>query len=215
MAEDYLRLHDVRDWMRRAAMLLRQNRERLNELDSLIGDGDHGTNICRGFNALARSDQEATSEDIGAYFHAAGMLLAEKIGGSCGALLGLFFQGVASGSERQARMTRKDLAAALMSGLAELQSISGAQVGDKTMVDAFAPAIKALEQGANLRQGGEQASLASARGAESTKTMIAKHGRGRFLGERALGMQDAGATSVALLFQALWDSIEPGAVEEI
>jgi dihydroxyacetone kinase-like protein len=206
--KEYLDIRDLKSWLKKSAELIEGNREYLSELDSHSGDGDHGANLSRGFQALMKSEETTRSETLASYLESVGALLGDRIGGSYGALLGLFFKGMAVASEGKEQLEREALAKAFEVGKDAIFSIGKAKLGDKTMVDALLPAIQALQRESNLGEALEKAALEASKGAERTKTMKASLGRARFLGERSIGAQDAGATSMALLLRALWVSYQ-------
>lgn len=203
---DYLTLDDFKSWMRHASELIDLNSDHLSALDTLIGDGDHGRNIARGFHSVTTSTRCQEASTLDSYLRCISDTLAEKVGGSCGALLGQFFGGMADNSAGIDQVDRKKFAMILRFGLSELIAVGGAMTGEKTMVDAFEPAVSSFEQATDLIQGMEVAASSALQGAESTRGMIAEHGRAKYLSEKSVGLQDPGATSVALLFQALRDS---------
>ena len=135
--KENLNLADFKSWILNVAVLLEQNSEYLSELDSLIGDGDHGRNINRGFQNVAQSVVCQEASDVDSFFRDVSNILAEKIGGSCGALLGLFFEGMADASGGLCSFDQKHLGALFNSGLKNLKSIGGAKVAEKTKVDAL------------------------------------------------------------------------------
>ena len=204
--KEYLDIRDLKSWLKKSAELIEGNREYLSELDSHIGDGDHGANLSRGFQALMKSEEIAKEDSLASYLGSVSALLADRIGGSYGAVLGLFFKGMAAASEGKEQLERETLAKAFEVGKETILSIGKAKPGDKTMLDALLPAIQALQQVSNLGEALEQAALEASKGAERTRTMKASLGRARFLGERSIGTQDPGATSMALLLRALWES---------
>ena len=186
------------------------SRDRLNEIDAGIGDADHGTGMAQSF-AKARDKLAAVEEeDISKELKAFGMGILGGGGGASGALFsGLFTEGGKLMSEKK-EMTPAELASWWQAGLAMVVARGKAKAGDKTMVDALEPAVAALIEDAP-KGFGEQLSkaLEAARtGVEATKNMIGGQGRSRYAGERSLGHQDAGATSVALLFEAMVESVK-------
>ncbi|MDR3122731.1 MAG: dihydroxyacetone kinase subunit L [Treponema sp.] len=192
------------------AKAVQDNKDYLSEVDGLIGDGDHGMNMNKGFSLFA---DEIADRDISFTegLDALGNLLFAKIGGSMGPIYGnIFMQMSAAGSGKEALETA-DLAAMLRSGLNALYDIVEARVGDKTLVDTLAPACEALEgaaqRGANLKTALEEMKAAAAKGWESTKDLAAKFGRSSRLGERSRGVYDAGATSCRIILEAMADGI--------
>jgi len=181
----------------------------LNELDRIVGDGDHGSTMLRAFRATEVAAQTDFGH-IGEGFDVAAAALAENAGGAIGPLLAALFAegGVVFAGKTQ--IDTRDFAKFFRGGLHALQEVGEAQLGDKTLVDALAPAVQALEQNQaqSLQSALEDAIQAAREGAESTKNMIAAHGRAQFVADRSQGHQDAGATSMVIMldtFRALLD----------
>ncbi len=187
----------------------------LNELDSAVGDGDHGHTIARAFLAAEKATQGAYT-DLGRLFDTAAEALAVSAGGAIGPLLAAFFAegGVVFRGEVDA--DTKTVTAFLAGGSAAVQDIGGAKPGQKTMIDALALAVDAMEKHVDdeLPSALNVAAAAAERGAISTQEMVAGHGRARFLGERSRGYQDAGATSMSIIIGALRDIVEGERVEK-
>jgi len=183
----------------------------LSELDSACGDGDHGTTMRRAMGLLEKALAEKEEESLRALIDRLAWTLLGVDGGATGPLLGSFFMGMAEAAGGQSELDCAALASVLEAGLASVQRQTKAQVGDKTMIDALVPAVKALRAGADagktLANSLRDAAEAARNGAASTKNMIAKFGKARFSGERTLGHQDAGATSVAMIFEGFCEGI--------
>lgn len=191
--------------MKAATARIRAEHKQLSELDSVAGDGDHGATMLRVVACLERVFVPGHSADLKQSFQQAGWDVMGADGGASTSLLGVFFVGVSDGMPDACNcIDCTGLAQAFQSGLAAVQRQTKAEPGDKTMMDALAPAIRALNDAAQSGEdiGGvmKKAADAARSGAEATSNMIARYGRARLLGERTLGHQDAGATSVALLF---------------
>ena len=195
-------------WIRRFAELVAEHRDELTALDSAIGDADHGTNMDRGMAAVVDAlAGDAPATGPGALFKQAGMTLVRTVGGASGPLYGTFFlrmaTAVADGTDP---VPPERFAKALRAGLEGIVARGKAEAGDKTMFDALAPAVDALEGG--LAQGGSlaaalgAASAAADAGRDATIPLQARKGRASYLGERSVGHQDPGATSAALLVTA-------------
>jgi len=196
---------DVGRMMKAAAARIRAEQKRLSELDSVAGDGDHGATMLRVVDCLERVFALDSSVDLKQSFHQAGWDVMGADGGASSSLLGVFFLGVSDGLPNQCKcLDCRVLAEAFRSGLAAVQRQTKAQTGDKTMMDALAPAISALNaaaQSGDVVDGAlKKAAEAAQSGAEATRNMSARYGRARLRGEKTLGHQDAGATSVALMF---------------
>ncbi|MEU6988045.1 dihydroxyacetone kinase subunit DhaL [Streptomyces sp. NPDC046324] len=187
----------VHRWLTTAAAAVDREAERLTELDSAIGDADHGANLKRGFAAVADVLEKEPPETPGAVLVAAGRQLISTVGGASGPLYGTLLRRTGKALGDAPSVTREDLAAALAAGVAAVGQLGGAQVGDKTMLDALVPAAEALgDSFAAARDAAE-------RGALATVPLQARKGRASYLGERSIGHQDPGATSSALLIAAL------------
>jgi dihydroxyacetone kinase-like protein len=175
-------------------------RDRLNELDAAVGDGDHGFTIERSFRAAEIATRTAFA-DLGRGFDAAAQALAENAGGAIGPLLAAFFaEGGVVFKGKQA-IDLPEILAFFEGGLASVMAVGGAKQGDKTMIDAMIPAIEALKshQYDGLETAFTAAADAAMQGALNTRNLVAEHGRAHFLGDRSKGYQDAGATSFALI----------------
>ena len=181
----------------------------LTEIDELIGDGDHGTGMAFGFRNVKKELQKssvATAEEV---FKTVGMTLLDTMGGASGVLFGtVFISGITSRKE-QTELVLKDFAEIFRQSLEALKKRGKAKCGDKTMVDAFEPAVEALEEsvrmGTDLKEGLANAAGAAKRNMEETKKYRAKFGRAKYFGDNAIGLQDAGATSIWLIFQEMSD----------
>lgn len=198
-------------WLDRYAALVHDQHAELSELDSAIGDGDHGTNMDRGMAAVVGAVAEPGRPDtVAALFKQVGMALVRSVGGASGPLYGTFFLRFA-GSGDAKELTLAELAEAFHRGLTGVETRGKAAVGDATMLDALTPAVSALADavaaGRPLAAAlGEAASAAEA-GRYATIPMVAKKGRASYLGERSIGHQDPGATSAALLVRAAAETL--------
>jgi dihydroxyacetone kinase-like protein len=184
-------------------------RDELTRLDSAIGDADHGINMDRGFTAVAAILPSLEAGDAGTLFKQVGMKLISTVGGASGPLYGTLFLrlGTSLGDARE--VTPQALAAAMRAGLDGVIARGKAEVGDKTMVDAMAPAVVALESGAggDLGSALDAAAAAAAAGRDSATPLVARKGRASYLGERSADHQDPGATSTTILFESLRDAL--------
>ena len=197
-----------------AVSRIRACHEMLSRLDSVVGDGDHGISMLRAMEAVEKTVDENTGTDIKALFAMVAWAIMSVDAGSTGPLLGTFFKGLSEGATGLNEFDSVGLAALVETGTTKLQMLSRAQIGDKTMMDAFLPALAALKSAdptQGIKTALHQAADAAAQGAEATKTMRAKFGRARNLGERSLGAVDPGAMSVALLFEGFCAAL-PSAV---
>jgi dihydroxyacetone kinase-like protein len=193
-------------WLRAFAALVADNRDRLTELDSAIGDADHGANMDRGLRAVVAAIDETRPETPKALLTKAGMTLVSTVGGASGPLFGTFFLRFGGALGDEATVSPEQLAAGLRAGLGGVVARGKAEPGDKTMYDALAPAVDALESGLasgeSLAAGLAAALAAAEAGRDATIPLKARKGRASYLGERSIGHQDPGATTVALFFQA-------------
>jgi phosphoenolpyruvate---glycerone phosphotransferase subunit DhaL len=197
----------VRRWIREAADEIAANRDYLTQLDAAIGDADHGINMDRGFSAVVTDLAAVDGLAPGAILVRTGSTLVNRVGGASGPLFGSLFHDAGAELGNAQEADGDDLLRALRAGLAAIQRLGAAVEGDKTIVDAFVPALAGLEK--ELRNGGslsgatERAAAAAREGAHDTIPMEARKGRASYLGPRSVGHQDPGATSTALLFGAL------------
>ena len=197
----------VRRWLRGAADDLIAASVELTELDARIGDGDHGINLRRGMEAvgamLDEADPDMGSADL---FRRAGRRLISVVGGASGPLYGTLFISAADALGDEP-VDAVDLARALEEGVAAVGRRGRSQVGQKTMLDALVPAaaglVAALRSGSSVADAGRAAAAAAAAGRDETRDMIAQRGRASYLGERARGHLDPGASSSAILVGAL------------
>jgi dihydroxyacetone kinase-like protein len=200
----------LEDWVRRFAQLVADNRDYLTELDAAIGDADHGSNMDRGMKAAVAALDASPPATAGALFTKVGMTLVSTVGGASGPLFGTLFLRIGSSLGDVDTTSAPAVAAALRAGLGGVVDRGKAGPGDKTMYDALAPAVDALDEavgdGADLAGGLKLARDAAAAGRDATTPMLARKGRASYLGERSVGHQDPGATTVALLLEAATES---------
>jgi len=195
----------VLDWIRRYAAAIAEHEQQLTELDSALGDGDHGINMARGMSEVAAKLPGLAERDIGAIFNSVGMTLLSKVGGAAGPLYGTLFMRFSKETAGKLELTGSEFAAALEAGLTGIQQRGSARRGEKTMVDSLAPAVDALRQaldgGSALPAALQAAATATRIGAEMTIPMQAAKGRASYLGPRSVGHKDPGATSAQLLIE--------------
>ncbi|TWP54370.1 dihydroxyacetone kinase subunit L, partial [Lentzea tibetensis] len=177
-----------------------------------IGDADHGVNMRRGFTAVLAKLAELDAKTVGEVFLTTGNTLISSVGGATGPLYGSAFRAIGNALPEPSAEP-KQLLTALTEGLAAIQRLGAAVPGDKTIVDAYAPALAAfdrqLSQGADLASAAGSAASAAEDGMRATTPLQARKGRASYLGPRSVGHQDAGATSTALIFRALADVVAP------
>lgn len=200
-----LDFHGVVSVFRAAAAKVKAGTDELGELDSAIGDGDHGVAMGRAMDALVKGIDGCPADDIGTLIQGVAWSVMSIDAGSTGPLMGSLFMGMVEPIGDATKIDSPLLASMFAAGLAKLRAISKAEVGDKTMMDALVPAVEALNQAAaggdTVAVALDKAAAAAEAGAESTKDFPAKFGKARNLGERSLGHQDPGATSMAMLFR--------------
>jgi len=195
-------------WLRAAAAAVHDQRDLLTELDSAIGDADHGLNLDRGMSAvIAQLDADADPPaSPGALLKRAGMTLVSTVGGASGPLYGTLLLRMATSVGDAKSLDAKDFAVALRAGLDGVRARGKAEAGDKTLIDALAPACDALDgtlaSGASFAEALSAAARAADAGRDATVPLVARKGRASYLGERSAGHQDPGATSMALLIAA-------------
>jgi len=193
-------------WVREFGRLITAEKERLTELDSAIGDADHGVNLDCGMTAVLAvlaGEPPTSPADL---FKRTGMTLVSKVGGASGPLYGTAFLRMAAAAGGADTLDGPGLAKALRAGLDGVVARGKAGPGDKTMVDALAPAVEALDDalaaGRPLGEALRETVRAAEAGREATIPLVARKGRASYLGERSAGHQDPGATSVTLLLTA-------------
>jgi dihydroxyacetone kinase-like protein len=196
----------VRAWIEDYAAVIGEHRAELVQLDTAIGDGDHGTNMDRGMRAALEQVAKVTDDDVGALLKAVGMALISKVGGAAGPLYGTLFMRMATASAGKAELDLGAWTEAVAAGIAGVQQRGKAEPGDKTMVDALLPALDALRsaqaEGAELADALRRSADAAREGMLATIPMEAKKGRASYLGPRSVDHQDPGATSSELLLRS-------------
>ncbi|OIJ68696.1 dihydroxyacetone kinase subunit DhaL [Streptomyces mangrovisoli] len=191
-----------RRWMTATAAAVDREADHLTALDSPIGDADHGSNLQRGFRAVATTLEKESPDTPGAVLTLAGRQLISTVGGASGPLYGTLLRRTGKALGEAAEVGEDQLADALRAGVDAVMALGGAAPGDKTMIDALVPAVDALGDGFAA------AASAATEGALATTPLQARKGRASYLGERSIGHQDPGATSSALLIAGL---VEAGA----
>jgi len=203
-----------RTWITTAAGVIEEQRDHLTQLDAAIGDADHGINLARGFSAVVTALETAAPATPGAVLTLTGSTLISKVGGASGPLYGTAFRGAGKALGDTADVDLPGLAAALEAALAGVQRLGAAREGDKTMVDALAPATgafsKAIAEGASDADALTALAEAAQAGAAATISMQALKGRASYLGPRSVGHEDPGAASTALILGALRDTALAG-----
>ena len=192
------------DWMKRTASVIAERQSYLSDLDAAIGDGDHGANLARGFNAVVA--KLGTPANPSALFKSVGMTLIGTVGGASGPLYGSLFMEMAKAAQGDSVLDVAAWARVLTAGVAGVVARGKAQPGEKTMIDALTPAAAALKEGGALPAALAASAAAAQRGADATLPMVARKGRASYLGERSAGHLDPGAASSAMIVAALADA---------
>ncbi len=188
-----------------------ENRAYLSDIDGLIGDGDHGVNMAKGFS-LAAERLRGEAPSLSSALATVGEVLMTEIGGSMGPLYGVMFSGFADALDGVEDIDAPAFERMLRRGLDEVQSIGAAKVGDKTLIDAFAPALEAFSaataKGESFAAALKTLVVAAQNGRDSTIDLVAKIGRASRLGERSRGVLDPGATSCAIILRTFAEGAE-------
>ena len=207
-ALDYKR---AREMLISCAKEIIENKPLLTEVDSKIGDGDHGIGMALGMTkASEKLEAMEDCKDVYTLFTECGKAMLMNMGGASGVIFGTMFMGGAKGKGPAEVMDTKAFAALMDQSLAAVKARGKAEVGDKTMVDALQPAVEAMlnYEGNDFYEMLSAAERAAQEGVAATKQLTAKYGRAKFLGERAIGFQDAGATSVWLIIHAMAEYVK-------
>jgi len=199
-------------WIEALQKVYAENKEYLTQLDSAIGDADHGINMNRGFTAVQAELEKSTPAEISDILKTVAMTLIRTVGGASGPLYGTFFLRASTTCTGKPELAAADVVALLEAGLEGVVQRGKAQLEDKTMVDALTPALDAMKEalagGAAIKEILEKGTAAAEAGMKSTIPLQAKKGRASYLGERSIGHQDPGATSSYLLLKAaaeIWE----------
>lgn len=197
----------VVDWLMRCGEVFSRERDFLTQLDTEIGDADHGLNMNRGFNKVVEKLPSVADKDIGFILKNTGMTLLSSVGGASGPLFGTFFIRAAQAANAKQSLDLAELHQMMQEGGEGVVMRGKAEPGDKTMCDAWWPVVESLGQSAqqnlSVAEALQRAADSAERAVESTITMQAHKGRASYLGERSIGHQDPGATSVMLMMKTL------------
>lgn len=197
----------VVDWLMRCGEVFSRERDFLTRLDTEIGDADHGLNMNRGFNKVVEKLPSVADKDIGFILKNTGMTLLSSVGGASGPLFGTFFIRAAQAANANQSLDLAELQQMMQEGVEGVVMRGKAEPGDKTMCDAWWPVVESLGQSAqqnlSVAEALQRAADSAERAVESTITMQARKGRASYLGERSIGHQDPGATSVMLMMKTL------------
>lgn len=201
---------DVVRMIRAFAATVAEQKEYLTELDSAIGDADHGINMDRGMNAVVAKIDGQSPTDVGVLLKTVGMTLVSTVGGAGGPLYGTLFLQLGTATAGKETLEASDWAAALDAAVTGVQARGKAELEDKTMVDALIPARDAyhaaLEEGTTFSDALRRSAAAAEDGVKATVPLVARKGRASYLGERSAGHQDPGATSSWLLLKTIADT---------
>ncbi|HAT2906131.1 TPA: dihydroxyacetone kinase ADP-binding subunit DhaL [Serratia marcescens] len=197
----------VVDWLMRCGEVFSRERDFLTRLDTEIGDADHGLNMNRGFNKVVEKLPSVADKDIGFILKNTGMTLLSSVGGASGPLFGTFFIRAAQAANAKQSLDLAELHQMMQEGVEGVVMRGKAEPGDKTMCDVWWPVVESLGQSAqqnlSVAEALQRAADSAERAVESTITMQARKGRASYLGERSIGHQDPGATSVMLMMKTL------------
>lgn len=203
-------LEQAGDWIRRFAAQIQRRRDELTALDAAIGDGDHGINMDRGCVAVLRKLEAAPPEDLGALCKLVGTTLISTVGGASGPLYGTAFLRMSAALAGKDAASEEDLGAALAAAYEGIAARGRSARGEKTMLDAFGPALDAIQSARAerrpLREALAEAASAAERGMRATIPLQATKGRASYLGAGSVDHRDPGATSTAIFFHTLAES---------
>jgi phosphoenolpyruvate---glycerone phosphotransferase subunit DhaL len=191
--------------------IIAREHQRLSQLDSISGDGDHGTTMTRAMKLVSKAIDQQENKDIKSLLESVSWNLLGVDGGATGPLLGTLFKGMADSLEAGQPLTVAVFSQMFENGLALIEKITKARAGDKTMMDALVPAVISLKDSAQKKEDFldtlKAAAEAAKNGAEATKSLVARFGRAKNLGEKTLGHPDPGAISMALIFEAFYEGL--------
>lgn len=214
MTKSTVSLDQLTAWLARFEALVTEQRAYLTELDSAIGDADHGANMARGMTAVMEKIGAAQAGAVDELFKAVGMTLVTSVGGASGPLYGTFFLRFGMNAGAAKTLDGAALGTALRAGLEGVVARGKAEIGDKTMFDAMSPALDAYDAaiaaGSDVTMATQSAYAAAQAGRDATLELVARKGRASYLGERSAGHLDPGATSTTLLFEALAAALATG-----
>jgi dihydroxyacetone kinase-like protein len=211
MGKDTVTKDDLVKMVERIYQTIDSQKVALSKLDTEIGDGDHGFSIANGFRHFHEKLGEYAQLDIGQFLKKGGFELIKNVGGAAGAVFGTFFTGQAAFYDKnlggKPTLALPDLAQMFSEALDQIKKRGNAKPGDKTMVDALQPAVESLEEsassGVGLADAFKRAAEKATAGAESTREMVATHGRAKNLGQRSIGYMDPGAMSISLIIKTM------------
>ena len=199
-------------WLEKLSGVMKDNRDFLTELDAAIGDADHGVNMDRGFGKVLEKLPSFKDKDVGTILKSVGMTLMSSVGGASGPLYGTFFMKAGMALDGREEIDAPGLVAFLETGIQGIVQRGRAEQGDKTMVDVWAPVLKAVEAavgaGATVENALAAAVQAAEQGVQDTIPLRARKGRASYLGERSIGHKDPGAMSSCLMIRSLYEILK-------
>ncbi|MDO5662038.1 MAG: dihydroxyacetone kinase subunit DhaL [Brachybacterium sp.] len=205
---DTVGVDDLVAWLRRSDELITENAAYLTDLDAAIGDADHGSNMKRGLAAVVKALDDGEFETVDALMKKVGSTLVSAVGGASGPLYGTFFLRFGTSQKEQTELDASQLHAALRAGVEGIEQRGKATIGEKTMLDAWVPALDAYaEQDDGLAGKVFAGARAAAAGRDATADLVATKGRASYLGDRSVGHIDPGAASTALLWRAMAEAL--------
>lgn len=201
-------------WLEKTAVVLDANKQYLTDLDAAIGDADHGINMARGFTKVMEKLPTVADKDIGNILKTVGMTLISSVGGASGPLYGTFYMRAGTAVAAKEELSNADLTAMLQAGVDGVVQRGRAELEDKTMIDAWFPAMAALktavDNGDSTTNALQKTVAAAEQGMKATIPLKARKGRASYLGDRSIGHQDPGATSTHLILNALLETVQEG-----
>lgn len=202
----------IMQWLQSVATVLEHNKDYLTELDSAIGDADHGINMNRGFQKVLSQLPSVADKDIGSIFKTVSINLISSVGGASGPLYGTMFLRASTTLANKSELTDEDMVTLFQAFVDGVVQRGKANLGDKTMLDALSPASDAFKQavagGASTLEALQQAVAAALEGMKNTIPLVAKKGRASYLGDRSINHLDPGATSTYLILKTLLETLE-------
>lgn len=200
---------DIRNTVKYLSGVIIRNEVPFCELDSVAGDGDFGMSLSKGFKQVLEDMEQYSTEDIGAFIDDCAMTIYEYCGGASGPIWGSAFKAAGQYAKGKMELSGAELGEMMENAVDGIQKKGGAVLGDKTLLDALIPAVKAyitaIARGASLRHALDEAARSAADGAENTRLIAAKKGRATYLGERSIHYPDAGAMAVSIILREMLD----------
>ncbi|HRQ39711.1 MAG TPA: dihydroxyacetone kinase subunit DhaL [Chloroflexota bacterium] len=201
-------------WLEKTAVTLDANKQYLTDLDAAIGDADHGINMSRGFTKVMEKLPTVADKDIGNILKTVGMTLISSVGGASGPLYGTFYMRAGTAVAAKEELSNEDLVTMLQAGVDGIVQRGRAELEDKTMIDAWYPALVALKTAVDSGESTtvvlQKTVTAAEQGMKATTPLKARKGRASYLGDRSIGHQDPGATSTHLILNALLETVQEG-----